>query len=255
MPIDTSASAIAQLYRDYGSADFAGNWVAQDWNLHDMVGYGANQNKYQFFTVPAGQNDPVLAVTKKREQSNLKTQNQIGGDYLYIVERIRLFVLNSAKARQLGTGISAYAYFSAQQLQYARLHQAICARGTLRWSLNEKTMLLENQPFQTFAAGIGLGVVCPPNVGFTDGDPAAINNGTNAYSSNSEMDIDGGRLGDPFSLAQPVVLAPSTTINVDLEYPLGVAPSPASIYGASINQTATIWLCCWLDGQMVRPRS
>lgn len=253
--LDTSTGAIARLYRDYSAQDFNGNWVAFDWNYHDMVGYTANQNKFSFFTVPQGQNDPGLGVTKKKEQSNLGTPNQIGGDYFFIVESIRLFVLNSAKYRQTGTGVSADAYFSARQLQMSRLFSAICSRGSLRWSINNKTVLLENQPFQTFSAGFGLGVIQPPNLGYTDGTPAAINSGANAVAMNSPYDFDEGSKGDPFSLGQPVVLAPSTTFNLDLEYPIGAAPSPANIYGASADQTATIWLGCWMYGQKVRPRS
>lgn len=253
MPLDTSASAIAQLYRDYGAQDWNGRWVASDWNLHDMVGYAANQTKYSFFSVPAGGLDPNLLVIKKREQSNLGTPNQIGGDYFYIVESIRLFVLNSAKSRQTGTGVSTETFFSANQLQYTRFFEALCARGALRWSVNQKTILLENQPFQTFAAGFGLGEIMPPNVGFTTA--AGTNNGANAYAMNSPYDFDEGARGDPFSLGQPVVLAPSTTFNVDLESSLGVFPSPANIYGTSHNQTATVWLACFLTGQKVRPRS
>ncbi len=254
--MDTSPQTIARLYSQFGSADFAGSWVAQDWNLRDMVGYTA-ANKFQFFTVPAGQNDPNLAVTKKREQSNLGTPNQIGGDYFFVVESIRLFVLNSAKHRQTGTGVSADANFSARQLKYSRLFSAICARGTLRWSINQKTILLENQPFQTFSAGFGLGKIQPPNVGFTDGDPVAINSGANAYAMNSEIDFDGGSYGNPFTLGQPVVLAPSTTFNVDLEYTLpgNLSPAATNVYGTSGDQTATVWLGCWLVGQKVRARS
>jgi hypothetical protein len=254
--MDTSAQAIAQLYSDFGSADFQNNWVAQDWNLHDMVGYPTTAGStaaFKFYTVPNGQNDPNLAVTKTLEQSNLGTPNQIGGDYFFIVQSIRLFILLSAKARQAGTGVSADTFFSARQLAYTRLFEAIKARGTLRWSINNKTVLLENQPFQTFSAGFGLGVVLPPQVGFTT--VAGITSGVNAYAANSPLDIDEGAMGDPFSLGQPVVLAPSTTFNVDLESSLGVFPPNQNIAGTSANQAATIWLGCWLTGQKVRARS
>ncbi len=249
--MDTSAQTIARLYSDYGSQDFQGRWVSSDWNLHDMVGYAA-ANKFQFFTVPAGQNDPNLAVTKTKEQSNLGTPNQIGGDYFFIVESVRLYVLNSAKVRQTSTTL-ADTNFAARQLAYTRLFEAICARGALRFSINNKTILLENQPFQTFAAGFGLGEVTPPAVG--TGGAAAIQGGVNAYAANSPFDFDEGAKGDPFSLGQPLVLAPSTTFNVDLEYPLAASPSPANIFGASSNQDAKMWLGCWLVGQKVRPRS
>lgn len=245
---------IAQLYSQFGTEDFERSWVAQDWNLHDMVGY-ASANKFQFFATPAGAIDPNLNVQKKREQSNLGTPNQIGGDYFFIAQSVRIFVLNSAKARQTGTNVSTDTQFAARQLQMSRLITAITSQGVLRWTVNQRTILLENQPWQTFAAGFGLGDVTPPAVGYTDGDPVAINGGANAYVAPSPFDVDGGGIGDPFALAQPVVLAPSTTFAVDLEFPAGNSPSPANIYGTSTDQTATLWLGCFLIGQKVRPRS
>lgn len=257
MALDTSATAIARLLTDYGAQDWNGNWVAFDDNIHDMVGYAAAQNKFSWFVIPSGQSDPNLNVIKKREQSNLGTSGQIGGDYFFIAESMRLMVLNSAKVRQLGTGVATDTYFSARQLQYARFFNALCARGALRLSINDKTFLLENQPFQTFSAGLGLGEIQPPNLGFTDGDPVAINSGANAYATNSPIDFDEGARGDPWTFAQPLVLAPSTGFKIDLEASLpGAAfPTPANIYGASADQTATVWLVCWLYGQKVRPRS
>lgn len=254
MDNSSSAQAIASLYSQYGTADFEGNWVAQDWNFHDMVGYSA-ANKISFFTVPAGNNDPVLNVVKKREQSNLGTPNQIGGDYFFIIESIRLFVLNAAKTRQTANGSTASTdtNFAARQLAYVRLFESIMARGALRFQVNQKTILLENRPWDTFSAGFGLGEVTPPAVG--TGGAAAINGGVNAYVSNSIYDIDEGAMGDPFAMGQPVVLAPSTTFNLDLEFPLGNTPTSANIYGASANQPATIWIGCWLVGQKVRARS
>jgi hypothetical protein len=255
MSLDTSTTAISQLLTDYGAQDWNGNWVAFDDNLHDMVGYAANQTKFSFFVLASGQQDPNLGVIKKREQSNLGQSNSIGGDYFFIVESMRLMVLNSAKHRQLGTGVSADAFFSARQLAYTRFFNALCSRGALRLSINDKTFLLENQPFQTFSAGLGLGEIQPPNVGFTT--VAGINGGANAYATNSPIDFDEGARGDPWTFAQPLVLAPSTGFKIDLEASLpGAAfPSPANIYGASANQTATVWLACWLYGQKVRPRS
>lgn len=251
---DTTSQTIARLYSEFGTSDFEGNWVAQDWTLKDKVGY-ASSNLFQFFANPAGSMDPNLNVQKKHEQANFLTPNQIGGQNFFIVQNIRLAILNSAKARQLGTGVATDTYFSARQLQFARLHQAISSQGVLRWSVNQRTILAENSPFQTFSAGFGLGEVVPPSVGYTDGTPAAINGGANAYAACSPYDLDGGVMGDPFKLWPIVVLAPSTVFTMNLEFPVAASPSPANIYGTSTDQTATVWLACYLDGQLVRPRS
>lgn len=251
-----SNQAITQIYQQFGTELFDQNWVAYDWTLRDMVGYpAAGTNLLQFFAVPAGQNDPNLGVPKKREQANFQTQNQIGGDYFFIATHLRFHVLNSAKARQLGTAVATDTLFSARQLAYTRFLSNLTQQGVMSWIVNQKTILQENQPFLRFASGIGLGEVLPPAVGFTDGTPAAVTGGGNAYSSVSNYDIDGGGMGDPFSLAQPVVLAPSTTFEIDLTYPLGNSPAATNIYGTGADQTATVWLACFISGQKVRPRS
>ncbi len=252
--MDATQAQLQEIYSTFGTQDFQQRWVAQDWTLKDKVGYAAT-NAFNFFAQPAGSLDPNLGVQKKREQANFNTPNQIGGDFFFIVQKIRLFVQNSAKIRQTGTGVATDTQFSARQLQYARLHSAITSLGVIVWTVNQRKILTENQPWNVFAPGFGLGEVHPPSVGFTAGEVASINGGANAFAMTSRYDIDGGTIGDPFALSPIVVLAPSTTFQVDLLSPTGLMPSPANIYGVSANQTATIWLCCYLDGQKVRPRS
>ena len=245
----SDAQVIQQIYSSFGSADFSSRWVAQDWTLRDMVGYGAGQNQYNFFTAPQGTLDPVLQVVKKREQSNLSTPNQIGGDYYFVAQGMRLNILIAAKNRQTTT-TNSDAFYSARQLLAAQLVNAIMNQAVLRFTINQKVILTEFNPFQRFPAGFGLGEVCPPAVG--TGAATAINGGANAYASCSPYDIDGGQQGDPWTFGQPLVLAPSTTFQVDLVYPFGSNPSPANIYGSSANQTAVIWLGCYLTGQKLR---
>lgn len=247
----TSADILSQLQLDYGTAQFQNNWIAQDWNYWDMVGYpAAGTNALNFFTVPAGGVDPNLGVPKKNEQTNLVTQNQIGGDEVFIATHLRAFILNSAKSRQLGAGVATDATFAARQLALSRFIIALGSQGVLIWTILQKQWLIEANPFQRFAAGFGLGVVVPPAIGGT----AAITGGANAYAQTSPFDIDGGAQGDSFSLAQPVFLAPNTTFKIDITFPLGNSPAATNIYGAGADQTATIWTGIILQGWKVRPR-
>lgn len=252
-----SDATLAAIQEDWGTAQFAQNWVSQDWNYWDMVGYPqAGTNLLQFFTVPAGGMDPGLGVAKKREQTNLVVQNQIGGAECFVATHLRTFLLNSAKCRQnVGTSapttITADTTFAARQLAFSRWALQLMSQGVLVWSILQKKWLIENQPFNRFAAGFGLGDVVPPAIGGL----TPITGGANAYVSNSIDDIDGGKTGDPFSLAQPVFLAPSTNFEIDLQYPLGNAPAATNIYGASADQPATVWVGMIMQGWKVRPRS
>src|SRR5690348_17329689 len=94
-----SETMLNRLQNEYGTAQFNARWVAQDWNWWDMVGYGQAAT-FNYFSVPAGANDPQLAVTKTTEQTNLVVQNQIGGTECFVATAIRCFVLIAAKARQ-----------------------------------------------------------------------------------------------------------------------------------------------------------
>lgn len=248
-----SDQTLAALQQDWGTAQFSQNWVAQDWNYWDMVGYPqAGTNLLQFFTVPAGGMDPGLNVAKKREQTNLVVQNQIGGAECFVATHIRTFLLNSAKARQTvgASGVATDTTFSARQLAFSRFAIQLMSQGVLVWSILQKKWLIENNPFQRFAAGFGLGDVLPPSIGGT----SAITGGANAYAGNSVDDIDGGRVGDPFSLAQPVFLAPSTNFEIDINYPLGTSPAATDLYGSASDQPATVWVGMILQGWKVRPR-
>lgn len=248
-----SQATLQSLQQQWGTAQFASNWVSQDWNYWDMVGYPqAGTNTLRFFTVPAGGIDPGLNVAKKREQTNLTIQNQIGGDECFVATHLRAFLLNSAKVRQTvaSTGVATDTTFSARQLAFSRFAINLMSQGSMTWTILQKKWLIENNPWQRFAAGFGLGIVIPPAIGGT----SAITGGANAYVSDSNEDIDGGRIGDPFSLGQPVFLAPNTTFEIDINFDLGTSPAATNIYGAGADQPATVWCGMILQGWKVRPR-
>lgn len=250
-----SDQILALTQAQWGTAQFQDNWETQDWYYFDEVGYptgAAGPSTFRYFTVPAGQNDPALAVLKTAEQTNLTTPNQIGGNECFIATGIRAFLHNSAKARQLGTGVAADASFSARQLAFARFLDVLGTQGVLTWTIMQKAWLRQDKPWTRFAAGFGLGELMPPAIG--TGAGAAINGGANAYTGSSPYDV--YCAGDAFSLAQPVFLAPNTTFEITISQPLTGASFPANqnLYGAGSDQPATLWTGIILDGFKVRPR-
>ncbi len=248
-----SEQTLSQLQNDYGTAQFNQRWIAQDWQWWDMVGYGAVP-AFNYFSQVAGSLDAQLNTTvKTTEQTNLVLPNQIGGAECFVCTAIRTFVLIAAKARQLGTAVASDAIFAARQRAASRVVSAIMNSGVATWTINQRQYLVETLPFQAFPAGFGLGTVIPP-VSVAD-DGTGLYGGTNAYVNGSPYDIDGGKRGDTFSLGQPIFLAPNTQFQFQISFPLGgSAPSAANVYGASNDQTATIWTGVMLCGQKVRPR-
>jgi len=251
----SSDQVLASIQAQYGTAQFNDTWECQDWQYWDMVGYAsgaAGPTAFTFFSVPAGQADPANGVIKTQEQTNLINPNQIGGNEVFMATKLRTFALNSAKARQLGTGVSADASFSARQLVFARFLQVALSQGVLTWTIMQKKWQILDRPFITMPAGFGLGELTPPAVG--TGAGAAINNGANAYIGDSPYDL--GSVGDTFSLAQPVFLAPNTSFEMSITQPLAGASFPPNqnLYAAGVNQPATLWLGVMLDGFKLRPR-
>lgn len=255
----TSEQILAQTQAQWGTAQFQDNWETQDWYYFDMAGYqtgAVGPTQFRYFTVPAGQNDPALAVTKTQEQTNLTTPNQIGGNECFIATGIRAFIQPAPKARQTGTGVAADASFAARQLPFARFIDVLGTQGVLTWTIMQKAWLRQDKPWERFAAAFGLGELRPPAVGSTGaaGVTAAINGGANAYVGQSPYDV--YCAGDGFSLAQPVFLAPNTTFEITISQPLAGASFPLNqnLYGASADQPATLWTGIILDGFKVRPR-
>lgn len=248
-----SEQELARLQNDFGTSEFDANWIAMDWNWWDQVGYGA-VSAFNYFSQVAGALDPQLTTTvKTTEQTNLVVANQIGGAECFVVTAIRCFVLNSCRARQLGTNVSTDTLFSARQLAFSRFFAAAMNTGVFKWTINQKQYLIETLPWQVFPAGFGLGIVFPPANPVAAG--TGILGGSNFYMAGSPFDIDNGKRGDTFSLGQPVFLAPSTQFQVSINFPLaGTAPAATNIYGASADQTATVWTGVVLCGQKVRPR-
>ena len=251
----SSDQVLHDVQAQWGSAQFNDTWECQDWQYWDMAGYptgAVGPVSFTFFAVPAGQNDPALAILKTSEQTNLINSNQIGGNEVFIATKLRCFALNSAKARQAGTGVSADAKFAARQLAFARFLQVALSQGVYTWTIMDKKWQILDRPFLSIPPGFGLGEVIPPAVG--TGAAAAINNGANAYVNGSPIDMGAG--GDTFSLAQPVFLAPNTSFQMTITQPLSGASFPANqnLYGAGGDQPATLWLGVMLDGFKVRPR-
>jgi hypothetical protein len=247
-----SEQTLNKLQNEFGTAQFNQNWVSQDWNWWDMVGYAAAA-QFNYFSQPAGSLDPQLAIAKTTEQTNLVLPNQIGGTECFVVTQIRCFILIAAKVRQTGTAVATDTVFSARQRAATRLVEAIMNNGAATWTINQKEYAVQTLPWQTFPAGFGLGDVFPPVSVAADG--SGLYGGTNAYANTSPYDIDGGQRGDTFSQGQPIFLAPNTQFQFKIQFPLGTtAPSNANIYGASNDQPATIWTGCILGGQKVRPR-
>lgn len=250
-----SEQMLAAIQADYGTSRFNLNWQSQDWCYWDQVGIStAGVSELNFFAVAAGGNDPNLGVRKTTEQTNLTTSNQIGGAECFIVLSLHLDLVLSPRVRQVVSAVSTQTSFSADQLNYARWINAMVNQGVFVWEINKNTWQIITQPFRRMPPGFGLGTVLPPAIGDTDGTPAAINGGANAYAALSQYAQYG--LGDIFSLDQPIFLAPTTPFDFTIEFPQANSTALTNMFngaGTSHDQSATVWAYAEMRGVKVRP--
>ncbi len=231
----------------WGTADFDNTaWEVQDWWQYDSVGYAAaGTTEIIYFAVPAGQNDPVLGVTKRKEHTNMQQAGQMGGTDVFVLSKVRIGMWNYPRVRQTGTSVSTDTSFSARQLLMARFMSDLMMQGVFTFKIMNKDWLVKDQPWQTFAQGYGMGDKVVPSL-------ATVNGGANAVCAPSKYDI--WEVGDTWGAGQPVVFAPSTPFTTTINFPLGASPSSASIYGTSSDQPATFLTTIALCGFKIRPR-
>lgn len=256
MAAQSSEQVLADLQADYGSLDFDSRWEVQRQPYWDKRGYGtaaspgSSPTEIDFWNLQAGATDPVLGVTKTLEQTNLVTQNQISGNQCYIVKSIAFDIQLAPKVRQQGTAVASSTDFSARQELFAQFVTKLAPLGVLTWTIQQKKKMITAAPFITFPPAFGLGLVIPPGVGGL----TPITGGGNNYAALSSYDL--YEHGDSFSLGQPLFLGPNTAFQMTINFPLtgAAAPAATAIYGASADQAATIWICSYMFGFLVRPR-
>lgn len=246
-----SNQILSLVQRQWGAQNFQDAWEIQDWWFWDFIGYpSAGTNEQVYFSVPAGQNDPVLGTVKKKEQTNLQQPSQIGGTDVFIWTGLRFTTWNFPKNRQTGTGVSATTNFAARQLIFSRFLNNLMCNGVAFVSIQTKTWLIMDAPWLNAPQGFGLGTVIPPAIGSSGG--TAVTGGANAYMAPSN--VDQWALGDTFSFGQPVFLAPNTNFGITVRYQLQNSPSSANCYGNSADQPPTFLTGAIMEGYKVRPR-
>lgn len=244
---------LGRLQTEWGAQDFQSNWEIQDWWYWDYIGYpSAGTNEQIYFSVPAGQNDPVLATVKKTEQTNLLQPSQVGGTDIFVWTGLRSDILLWPKNRQTGTGVSATTNYAARQLIYSRFVNNLAINGVAYVNIQSKTWLINSKPFKQFPAGFGLGDVIPPALGGVITAGPSVNGGANGFAQVSNYDQ--WALGDTFSFGQPVFLAPNTNFQIKISYLLQNSPVSTNMFGTSQNQPGTILTGMIMTGFKVRPR-
>jgi len=237
-------SAIGLLVQQIGSANWS-QWQVIRYTFYDYARFTATgllTTNLTFFTNPLGSQDPVSALTKTTEDTNMLQAAQFGQQY-FIIEQIRTHLYLLPKARQNATVAATTTYTFDQEVISAAL-RSVMSTGILTLNIGQKAYFDIQQPFRTCPPGFGLGQVIVP-FDYTTAVAANSTAPINAYIAQSNS------LADVYTLTPPQLIEPAQTFQVTLSFPdLGYNfhnTLDAAAQNAAVNAGVI------LDGYLARP--
>lgn len=230
---------LVELQSTYGSVDFS-RWQDFRWQFYDWPRYlPAGVTSQSFFTVGVGGTDPVSAVAKTLEDTNLTAANQFGQVFM-VIQEIRCHALILPKPRQ-PAGISddadtLWTLMSNMMSKYLELLR----RGVLKWQIQNKDFLVIDQPFLS----------CPPGFGVRIQQHAASY--ISGFTNFAIWVQQSPRHCDLYDVNPPQVIEPNQTFSLTIDYPDGTSP----VFTELVNSTSPkVALGVIFDGYIVRPMS
>ncbi len=243
IPLDAQVSdqaVLGLLVDKIGSANWS-QWQAQRFQYYDFVrvpNTAALTTQLSFFSNGLGSQDPVSAVAKTLEQTNLVKPNTFGQVY-FVIQQLRTVLRPLVKARQNATVAARTDYSFDQLIMSQRLRQAY-STGVLNLVIGQKSYFDVQQPFRTCPPGFGIGsetIVVPF-------DRTAKTTG-NAYVAQSNS------LDDVYTMSPPQLIEPEQTFQCTMDfYDLGYNFDSVFVAGA---QDANVEAGVIFDGYLFRP--
>jgi hypothetical protein len=205
-------SELAQYNARFGAFD-PNLYNVTRWEYYDTVVYplgAVGPTQLQFFVVPQGGADPISALAKSTEDTNL-SQSGTFGRVSFFLRQVRMNIGLKPRARQTDT--TADDVYSA----LLRPNQATIARiahqGVLTIKLNNWTMPQIQQPFLRAPAGFGLDITNHA------ASSAAANEVTSLWTQGDQ------NLDNVYYLPYGKLIPENCTVQVAMDYPNGAAPA------------------------------
>lgn len=232
-----SIQVLTVLQARFGSADW-NQWHIYRQPMYDYVRYNdAGVTSQSFFSVPLGNTDPVSALPKTLEQTNMNKPGSIGQNY-FIAQEIRCDARLLPKGRQASALSSDTDLLSTTITNAASKFTELLRRGVLTWVIGDKTFQVIQRPF----------VECPPGFG--------VDHIHHAYRMLA------GVIGEPtifvtanphrknvWALTPPQLIEPEQTFTMRIDYPDGTSP----VFTSLVNSAdIRLELGILLDGYIAR---
>lgn len=231
-----STQILSMLQQRDGSANW-NTWQIHRWAFWDYVRLtAAGTNQITFFQNALGASDPVSALRKTYEQTNMQKSGTFGQVY-YFLKQIRTHVQLLPKARQ-ATAIATDAdLLSTTIVSLASPLLQLFRRGVLSFYIGQKLYFEIERPLLAAPPGFGMEV-----------DAIGVSNTTtatpNIWAQQSRFERDCWGI-DPVQMIEP-----EQTFNVQIDYPDGNTPSFAGLVNSA---DVALNIGVILEGYIVRP--
>lgn len=228
MAIDKALAA--QIARVTGVAD-SRLWGLTRWSYWDYVRLPVTgTNELNHFVIPQGATDPVSALPKSVEQTNVPQNRQFGAN-LVIIRRISTHVHVLPCARQSAAGNQAVASLinSARVADLNGINDLL-RQGVFQFIVNEKILFEVPQPFLKMPPAFGVNV---------ETHQAAAAAGSMYVSQEPNQ-------ANVFNVSPAVIISNNTTFYSKILFPNANTPTLADSLSVDIGVI--------LDGYVIRAR-
>ena len=218
-----------------GSADWS-KWQIHRWQFYDYVRYtAAGVAQLTFFANPLGSTDPVSALAKTLEQTNVPKARTFGQVY-FIINQIRTHIMIVPRARQVAavTNVTDW-LFVAAHTALTTLINDLSHQGVLNIKIGQKDYFDIDQPFTN----------CPPGFGIHINQWCGV---TAATAGAVKVFRQSPNAEDVYDVSPPQMVEPEQTIEATIDFPNGNTPSIAGLVGPPVVDIGLIF-----DGYIARP--
>jgi hypothetical protein len=230
------ANILSALQARDGSADWS-KWQIHRWPFYDYVRLNpAGVNQLTFFQNALGSTDPVSALAKTEEQTNMNKSGTFGQVYFFLKE-IRTHVSLLSKGRQPGAISGDADLLSSTIVALASLNLQLFRQGVLQMSIGQKSYFTIERPFLTAPPGFGIEV---DQIGVLNGATAT----PNLWVRQSPF------MQETFAIEPVQMIEPEQNFAIQIVFPDANTPTfTDTVTGAS----PAINVGVILDGYIVRP--
>jgi hypothetical protein len=230
-----SQKVLAAVAARFGTQD-PNQLQIQRWQYYDFVRLNvAGTNRLSFFSNPIGAVDPVSALPKTLEETNVRRSGELDLPFAILQIRTQIDILPMSRQP---AGVAAVTDGVVQGLTAVhKVLRGMAEQGVMSLEFGQKNYFQIFQPFQK----------CPP--GYGPSLTAIAANGAGAFPPESSFYAQSVDPRDSYAVSPPLFVEKSQTFQAVIDFFLANTPVIPQVGGANVAINVGVIL----DGYVVRP--